>query len=341
VRIAFLMDDPARIAAPALDTTLHVVREAHRRGHETLVLFPRNLTVRSNEVQAFVQRVVSPVGADVAAFTAALSYQKGMEPIAALDVLFYRADPPPDPRTLSFLDLVRDDVLLVNGVDGLRRWSNKFYPLMFRSVVPSDGTPIIPETHISKNRKYLRRILEESPHRYVVLKPLAGHGGRGVIVLDRQAPRNIDSLLDYYIGEDPQQNYVVLQEYLPDAESGDVRVLVLDGEPIGAMRRIPAAGDYRANVHAGARVAPYALTARDREVIAAIRPRLRADGLYFVGLDLIGGRLVEVNVVSPGGIPRINALDGVRLEERVVDFLERATAARAADGEPIPGRPTA
>jgi glutathione synthase len=325
VRIAFLMDDPAGIAAPALDSTLHIVRETRRRGHETLVLFPRNLTVRSNEVQAFVHRIGSPAGDDVAAFTAGLAYATGMEPVAALDVLFYRADPPPDPRTLSFLDLVRDDVLLVNGVDGLRRWSNKFYPLMFRGVVTSDGAPIIPETHISKNRKYLRRVLDESPHRYMVLKPLVGHGGRGVIVLDRQAPRNTDSLLDYYIGEDPQQNYVVLQEYLPAAEQGDVRVLVLDGEPIGAMRRIPAEGDYRANVHAGGRVAPYALSPRDREVVAALAPRLRADGLFFVGLDLIDGRLVEVNVVSPGGIPRINALDGVRLEERVVDFLERTT----------------
>lgn len=330
MRIAFLMDDPASIAAPELDTTLHVVREVRRRGHETLLLYPRNLTVRSNEVQAYVHRVVSPAAEDVARFTAGLAFETGMEAVAALDVLLYRADPPPDPRTLAFLDLVRDDVFIVNGVDGLRRWANKFYPLMFRGAVTADGAPIIPETHISKNRTYLRRILDESAHQYMVLKPLVGHGGRGVIVLDKQAPRNIDSLLDFYIGDDPQQNYVVLQEYLPEADGGDVRVLVLDGEPIGAMRRIPPVGDYRANVHAGASVAPYALTARDREVIAAIRPRLRADGLYFVGLDLIAGRLVEVNVVSPGGIPRINALDGVRLEERVVDFLERAHAARGA-----------
>lgn len=329
MRIAFLMDEPATIAAPALDTTLHVVREAHRRGHETLLVWPRNLTVRSNEVQAFVHRVVSPPGADVAAFVAALATENEMTSVASLDVLFYRADPPPDPQTLSFLDLVRDDLLLVNGVDGLRRWSNKFYPLMFRGATTSDGAPIIPETHISKNRKYLRRVLDESSHRFMVLKPLDGSGGRGVIVLDRQAPRNTDSLLDFYIGEGQRQNHVVLQEYLPEAETGDVRVLVLDGEPIGAMRRIPAPGDHRANVHAGATVAPYELTHRDREVIAAVRDRLVQDGLYFVGLDLIGGRLVELNVVSPGGIPRINALTGGRLEERVVDFLERARVGEA------------
>ena len=316
--IGFLMDDILSIDNPAMDSTLHLVREAVRRGHETSVIYPRNLTVRASDAYIYDHRIVSPAGKDVASFVAGLSTEDGMRLVSDLDVLFCRVDPPIDPQMFHFLDVVGRDVFVVNGVDGMRRASSKFHPLVFYT---GDDPLLLPETHISRRPAYLRRVLDESPGRYMVLKPLDGAGGRGVIVLDKEAPRNTDSLLDFYTGGDGQ-NYVVLQEYLPEAQEGDVRVLVLAGEPVGAMRRVPAAGDNRANIHAGGRPEPYELTQRDREVIAAMRPRLLADELYFAGIDLIGGRLVEVNVRSPGGIPRINALTGTRVEERVITFVE-------------------
>jgi glutathione synthase len=120
----------------------------------------------------------------------------------------------------------------------------------------------------------------------------------------------------------------MVQEYLARVKTqGDVRILLLNGEILGAMRRIPAEGDFRTNIHAGATPAKHEITDSDRRICRTVAPRLKADGLYFVGIDIIGDKLVEINVVSPGGIPRINALEDLRLEGRVIDFVEEQVAA--------------
>ena len=137
------------------------------------------------------------------------------------------------------------------------------------------------------------------------------------------------SLLDFYVGDHEHGNYVILQEYVAGAELGDIRILMLNGKPIGAMRRIPPADDVRSNVHAGGTVVKHQLTDQEKRLCAHIGPRLARDGLFFAGIDVINGKLIEVNVMSPGGIARINRLNGVRLQEKVIDFIEYMVKSKA------------
>jgi glutathione synthase len=135
-------------------------------------------------------------------------------------------------------------------------------------------------------------------------------------------------LLDFYIGDENTSNYVILQEYVEGAEDGDVRILMLNGEPIGAMRRVPSKGDVRSNVHAGGSAVRHALSREEKELCRHIGPKLVRDGLYFAGLDVINNKLIEVNVLSPGGIARINRLNRVKLQKKVIDFVENVVHAK-------------
>ncbi|MBT8320476.1 MAG: ATP-grasp domain-containing protein, partial [Eudoraea sp.] len=157
----------------------------------------------------------------------------------------------------------------------------------------------------------------------MILKPLNGFGGSGVILIEKNAMSNIKSLLDFYItNSDGSSNYVILQEYIEGADQGDVRVLILNGEPIGAMRRIPGSDDHRSNVSAGGSVAKHHLSKEEKALCKQIGPKLVNDGLYFVGIDVIGGKLVEVNVMSPGGITYMNKVYKTKIQSKVIDFIE-------------------
>jgi glutathione synthase len=195
--------------------------------------------------------------------------------------------------------------------------NSKLYTLNFPN--------IIPETHVSRDPARLKNVIEDFGGAMVV-KPLRRFGGEGVIKVSNRDQENLISLINYYTRAGrayPDREPIMVQEFLHEVKSrGDVRILMLNGEILGAMRRIPRNGDFRTNVHAGAEVAVHEITETDRKICQAIAPRLVADGLYFVGIDVIGDRLVEINCVSPGGIPRINQLNHVKLEQRVIDFIE-------------------
>jgi len=238
-----------------------------------------------------------------------------------------RAEPPLDPLMLNFLDSVKDDVFIINSVRGLREANNKLYTAAFED----PNNEIIPVTHVSKNKNYLIKMIEESSSDKMILKPLDGFGGSGVILIEKSAMGNINSLLDFYIHKkDGTSDYVILQEYIEGADKGDVRILILNGIPIGAMRRIPGEKDHRSNVSAGGTVAKHKLTKQEKLLCQKIGPRLLKDGLYFVGIDVIGGKLVEVNVMSPGGITYINKVYKTKLQEKVVDFMESKVLERNA-----------
>ena len=174
-------------------------------------------------------------------------------------------------------------------------------------------------------------MIEESSSDKMILKPLNGFGGSGVILIEKSAMGNINSLLDFYISKgDVGSDYVILQEYIEGADQGDVRILILNGIPIGAMRRIPGEKDHRSNVSAGGSVAKHRLTPQEKSLCKKIGPKLVKDGLYFVGIDVIGGKLVEVNVMSPGGITYMNKVYKTRIQEKVVDFIESKVLERNA-----------
>ena len=161
----------------------------------------------------------------------------------------------------------------------------------------------------------------------MVVKPLQRYGGEGVIKVSLRDRENLNSLINYYVRAYktyPEREAIMVQEYLYEVQkAGDVRILLLNGEILGAMQRRPRRGDFRTNIHAGAMAYKHEITPKEREICSAIKEKLIKDGLFFVGVDVIGDRLVEINCVSPGGIPRINRLNQTRLEAKIIDFIEQ------------------
>ncbi|WCE32200.1 glutathione synthase [Vibrio sp. SCSIO 43137] len=319
MNICFLMYPWERVS-PESDTTLRLVHECAVRGHTVAITTTSGLTIRDSTVYGFCQIIKKgqKISDNIPRFYKQVDFQKARLPMAGFDVIFMRANPPLDNLALNFLDSIKNDTLIVNDLEGLRIANNKLYTASMEGI----ASDFIPATHVSKNRDYLQRVLEESESEKMILKPLNGFGGHGVIVIEKNARQNFRSLLDFYIGEGDRSNYVILQDYIEGAEEGDKRILMLNGEPIGAMRRVPAQGEIRSNIHAGGTVVKHSITKEEKRLCAAIGPKLVRDGLYFTGLDVIGNKLVEVNVLSPGGITRINKLNRTRLQRQVIDFVE-------------------
>lgn len=305
------------------DTSLALIRECVKRNHGVAMCTPSNLTIRDSVTNAFCKVVgrMDKVSSSLKSFYRNVELRDEMLPLAGFDAIFFRANPPLDPIMLNFLDSVKDDVFIINSLEGMREANNKLYTAAFGDA----HSNIIPNTHVSKNKNYLVEQIKESKADKMILKPLNGFGGSGVILIEKSAMGNINSLLDFYItNSDGTSNYVILQDYIKGADQGDVRILLLNGEPVGAMRRIPGSNDHRSNVSAGGSIAKHQLTKAEKALCKQIGPKLVSDGLYFVGIDVIGGMLVEVNVMSPGGITYINKVykNKVKVEERVIDFLE-------------------
>jgi len=328
MKICFIMYPWDRVE-PETDTTLRLIHECAVRGHTVALSTVNNLTIRDSVASAFcdVIKKSAKISDNIPSFYKNVSFRHSQLPLAGFDAIIMRANPPLDTLALNFLDSIQGDTFIMNDLDGIRIANNKLYMASFQDT----ASQYIPATHVSKNRTYLERIFDESKGDKMILKPLDGFGGRGVIVLEKSARQSFSSLLDFYIGGDEHgkgSNYVILQDYVHGAENGDVRILMLNGEPIGAMRRIPAAGDVRSNIHAGGTVVKHKLTKQERNLCKYVGPKLVRDGLYFTGIDVIGEKLIEVNVLSPGGIMRINKLNRVKLQQQVIDFVESVVNAK-------------
>lgn len=314
---------------PENDTTLALIKECVKRGHGVAMCTPANLTIRNSVTNAFCTVVgrMEKVPTSLKSFYKKAELREEMLPLAGFDAIFMRANPPLDPIMLNFLDSVKNDVFIMNSLEGMREANNKLYTAAFGDA----HSNIIPVTHVSKNKKYLIKQIKDSESEKMILKPLNGFGGSGVILIEKSAMGSINSLLDFYItNADGTSNYVILQEYIEGADKGDVRILLLNGEPIGAMKRVPGNDDHRSNVTAGGSVQKHSMTQAEKDLCKQIGPKLVKDGLYFVGIDVIGGKLVEVNVMSPGGITYINKVykPKVKVEEKVIDFLESKVLAK-------------
>lgn len=311
---------------PESDSTLRLIHEAANRDLTVAITTPNSLTIRDSVAHAFcnVLKRCPKIPSSTTSFYNKAEFRRSKLPLAGFDVIVMRANPPLDTTALNFLDSVRNDTFIFNDLDGLRIANNKLYPASFSG----EASRFIPITHVSKSREYLEQVLKESASEKMIMKPLNGFGGQGVIVVEKRAKQNFRSLLDFYIGGEVNGNYVILQEYVDEADKGDVRILMLNGEPIGAMKRIPADDDIRSNIHAGGKEVKHQLSKEEKELCRAIGPQLVRDGLYFVGLDVINGKLIEVNVLSPGGITRINRLNRTKLQVPVLDFIQNVVSAR-------------
>ncbi len=316
-RFAFVMDPLERIL-PDKDTTFVFMLQSQERGHQIYFTRPDDLFVHRTVPHATVRRVEvrRPGPGDSTHFRL---FEERVQPLAWFDALFMRKDPPFDmayffaTHLLSLVDPAR--TFLLNDPRGLREANEKLYALNFPGVIPP--------SLVTRDMQRLKAFMDELGGE-MIIKPLDAAGGTGVFHV-RRGDRNLNALLE--MATDNGQRLIMAQRYLPEVRRGDKRVIVLNGEPLGAVARVPREDEHRGNIHVGGvcRAAP--LTARDQEICAVLAPRLRADGLYFVGLDIIGDWLTEVNVTSPTGVQEINAFDRTKLEALVIDFVEQRVAA--------------
>jgi glutathione synthase len=319
MRFAFVMDPIERIL-PDKDTTFMFMLEAGRRGHEVYYLLLDDLYIERAVPYGRARRaaVRRPTADDA---THSRLYEERVLRLDAFDAIFMRKDPPFDlafffaTHVLSLVDAAR--TLVINRPRGLREANEKLYALNFPSVIP--------DSLVTNDPGRLKAFLAELGGEMIV-KPLDGAGGSGVFHV-RHGDRNLNAILE--ASTQDARRPIMAQRYLPEIRQGDKRIIVLDGEPLGAVLRVPREDETRGNIHVGGAVVRAPLTARDREICATLAPRLREDGLWFVGLDVIGDWVTEVNVTSPTGIQEINALDGVALEVPVIDFVEQRVAALA------------
>ena len=210
------------------DTSLALIKECAKRGHGVAMCTPANLTIRDSVTSAFCKVVgrMEKVPSSLKSFYRKTQLRDEMLPLAGFDAIFFRANPPLDPIMLNFLDSVKDDVFIINSLEGMREANNKLYTAAFGDA----HSNIIPNTHVSKNKEYLIQQIKESKSDKMIIKPLNGFGGSGVILIEKSAMSNINSLLDFYIhGSDGSSNYVILQDYIEGADQGDVRILMLNG----------------------------------------------------------------------------------------------------------------
>ena len=309
----FIMDPVDRIDIKG-DSTFVLMLECQARGHEVLYAHPRDLEQRGARVFVHAQGI--EVRRDFGDhFT--------LKPRRTLclddaDAVFMRKDPPFDEHYLVstwMLDRVdRAHTVMINEPQGLRDFNEKLAALRW----PDLMTPTI----VSANRPRIREFIAE--HREVVVKPLLNAGGTGIIMLEA-GDRNIGSVLDLLTREGTAM--IEAQRYIPDVTRGDKRIILLNGEPLGAVNRVPAADDIRANMHVGGRAEAIGLSERDVEICQAVGPELARRGLVFTGIDVIGDYLTEVNVTSPTGLQEINRFDGVALEAKIIDWVEARRAA--------------
>jgi glutathione synthase len=233
--------------------------------------------------------------------------------LAQVDAVLIRKDPPFDDAyayATQLLELLRGKTLVVNDPRGLRDANEKLYALHFGAWMPP--------TIVTSDRERIHAFVAEVGG-HAIIKPLDGMGGFSVLGLKR-GDGNARAIVDLLTHEGSR--LAMVQAFVPQVAEGDKRVLLLDGEPLGAILRVPTGGDHRANIHVGGNVVPTELSARERELVEDIAPRLRQDGLYFVGLDLIGQRLTEVNVTSPTGIRELSEFTGKRESDRVIRWVE-------------------
>lgn len=306
--LAFVMDPIESIDIDA-DSTFVLMLEAQNRGHQLLVIDPEDLAVSEGQVVATVRpvRVRREPGCH-----AELGPPRNAVLDEVADVVWQRKDPPVDAEYViatQILTLCRR-ALVFNRPEGILSSNEKLYTLHFADLM----TDTLVSRSIPQLIDFMSKVGGE-----MIVKPLDGRGGEGIFHV-RQSDRNLRSILEQSTRF--QTCRIMAQRYLSTIREGDKRILLLEGEPLGALLRVPASGEVRANLHAGGRPVRASLDDADRRIVERLAPSLRRDGLFFVGIDVIGGYLTEVNVTSPTGIQEINALDGSHLEGVILDRLE-------------------
>jgi glutathione synthase len=304
--------DPVNTVRWQGDTSFALMLAAQTRGHRVFHCLAGDISLENGHVFALVRPATMRDETDA---PIVLGDPVHMD-LGSVDAVLIRPDPPFDSQYLTLtliLEFLRGTTLVVNDPRGLREANEKLYACRFPELMPP--------TIVTSDRARLRAFAEE--HNGAVLKPIDGHAGIGVLSLTPN-DRNQQSILDQMTDRGRRQ--VMAQQFLDGVYQGDRRILLLNGEPLGAILRTPSGGDFRANIGVGGTVQLVELDHMDLHIIETLAPSLRSDGLFFVGIDVIAGRLSEVNVTSPTGIRQIARLSGTRPEERVIDWIEQAVS---------------
>lgn len=311
LKVALQMDPIGGVNITA-DSTFRIALEAQARGHSLFFYTPDKLAFVEGRVMArgFPIHLRREVGNHV-------SYGPEAEvDLATFDVVWLRQDPPFDMgyiTTTHLLDMIHPKTLVVNDPFWVRNYPEKLLVLRFADLTPP--------TAIARDLATIRAF--KAQHGDIILKPLYGNGGAGVFRLDEN-DRNLASLHEMFtaINREP----VIVQKFIPAVSKGDKRVILVNGEPVGAINRVPQAGETRSNMHAGGRPEKVGLTPRDLEICAAIGPTLRDHGQVFVGIDIIGDYLTEINVTSPTGIQELERFDGINTAAKIWQAIEAKRA---------------
>jgi glutathione synthase len=307
MKIAFQMD-PIQSVNINADSSFRLAEEAQARGHELFYYSPDKLAYDEGRITAQGQWfTVQRVQGDHVTLGPVTQVE-----LESFDVVWLRQDPPFDMHYITsthLLDRLAGKALVVNDPFWVRNFPEKLLVLDFPDLTPP--------TMIARDLSSIKAF--KSRYGDVILKPLYGNGGAGVFRLDAN-DRNLTSLHELFTGFSREP--LIVQKFLPDVSNGDKRVILVDGEPVGAINRVPAAGETRSNMHVGGRPEKIALTERDREICARIGPVLKEKGQVFVGIDVIGDYLTEINVTSPTGIQELERFDGINVAGKIWQAIE-------------------
>lgn len=312
-KIAFIVDGVKKFSKSDIfhDSSFALMLASQRLNVNIFLTESKDLKIINNKVYAKFDEVRLKQIAD--------SHVKVLETnvysLDAFDIIFARKDPPVDDNFISYaqmLTLISKKTLIVNKPEGLLKANEKLYALNFKE--------FIPKTLVSNNKDEIVDFLNSSKE--AVIKPLFDKSGGGVFYLNKNV-QNANAIIEASVHDG--NKFALIQEYIPDVVIGDKRIILLDGEPIGAMMRVPKKGELRANMSRGASVKSTKLTKRDLEICEAIKPSLQKDGLFFTGIDVIGKYLTEVNVTSPTGLQEIERFNNRPLAQEIVRWaVERS-----------------
>ncbi len=307
LKVAYQMDHIARINIRG-DSTFALLLEGERRGHLQYHYTPDRLAMRDGIVSAAVE----PVKVRDEAGNHFTLGERADADLSSFDVVMLRQDPPFDMgyiTTTHLLERIHPKTLVVNDPVSVRNAPEKLFVTEFPKLMPP--------TLITRDRQKIADFRAE--HGDIIVKPLYGNGGAGVFRI-AGGDENLVSLLEMF--ETAFREPFVVQRYLPEVRAGDKRIILVEGEAVGAINRVPAAGEARSNMHVGGRPEAVVMTARDREICDAIGPTLKSRGLTFVGIDVIGNYLTEINVTSPTGIREVKRFGGADIAALIWDAIE-------------------
>jgi glutathione synthase len=313
--LGFLMD-PLESVRVDHDSTFTMMLEAQRRGHTVRYFEQGWLRFNGKHAEARMRTVT--VRREVGRHFDLK--EEAVRPLSSLDVLFLRKDPPVDVEFLHATQMVElcagKPPVFINSPAGLREANEKLFTLHFPELMP--------ETCVAREHAVLTDFIARHPEG-TILKPIDGFAGKGIVFV-KPGDRNTRSLLELLTQNGRES--IMAQAYVPQSRQGDKRIILVNGDPKGAVLRVPSEDDHRGNMAVGGVPKKTALTDREREICARLKPMLLERGLYLVGIDVLGDYLTEVNVTSPTGLVEINHLDNTCVEAHVIDLAEKLAAGR-------------